>query len=326
MSRAGFESDRRQTASESSGQTGSLPGLGGFAANPGEAVALGGILEAATLDRKSSYPVATDPERVGSYPAIAGAGGGYVWDAVLEYRVWCHPERGAPDTADGSDYYYSFATYEQAVSFCRSMEGAEEPLALVLQEEHVNEPEPGRYEHIKELHQTESPVQFLWRPRRTSETIPDFLSPDAPANRLDIIRGLAEQRRRNRRCPVSERTPRSRARVIRSGPRARVRRPVLSRRKEPGTVLLSPWGPSRGPNCAVLMLCRVGREAERAFEVTSVKRRPQSSSKLRVVDSSWRDGRHPSVRARQRQLVAAAHGGIRGAAGAIYQLALQCSK
>jgi integrase len=50
--------------------------------------------------------------------------------------------------------------------------------------------------------------------------------------------------------------------------------------------------------------------------VTSVKRRPLSSSKLRVVDSSWRDGRHPSVRAPLRQLDAAAHGEIRGAAGA----------
>ena len=57
--------------------------------------------------------------------------------------------------------------------------------------------------------------------------------------------------------------------------------------------------------------------------VTSVKRRPLSSSKLRVVDSSWRDGRHPSVRARLGQHVAAAHGEIRGAAGAIYLSALR---
>ena len=57
--------------------------------------------------------------------------------------------------------------------------------------------------------------------------------------------------------------------------------------------------------------------------VTSVKRRPLSSSMLRVVDSSWRDGRHPSVRARLGQHVAAAHGEIRGAAGAIYLSALR---
>src|SRR5262245_43334385 len=29
----------------------------------------------------------------------------YVWDEVLEYRVWCHPERGAPVDCDGNDYY-----------------------------------------------------------------------------------------------------------------------------------------------------------------------------------------------------------------------------
>ena len=39
-------------------------------------------------------PDVADPDRVGTYPATVGAGGGYVWDQVLEYRVWCHPERG----------------------------------------------------------------------------------------------------------------------------------------------------------------------------------------------------------------------------------------
>ena len=68
----------------------------------------------------SQYPQVKDPALVGTYPATAKAGGGYVWDEVLEYRVWCHPERGAQDLAD-----------------------------------------------------------------------PDFLSPHAPANKLDIIRGLA---------------------------------------------------------------------------------------------------------------------------------------
>ena len=62
-----------------------------------------------------TYPDAVDPEKVGSYPALAGAGGGYVWDEVLEYRVWCHPERGAPDEDDGSDYYYCFTTYAEAL-------------------------------------------------------------------------------------------------------------------------------------------------------------------------------------------------------------------
>lgn len=88
-------------------------------------------------------PVVLDPSKVGQYPALAGAGGGYVWDAVLEYRVWCHPHDGAPDLEDGSDYLYAFGTYEEALAFSREELGAEPPLALVLQEEHLDEPQPG---------------------------------------------------------------------------------------------------------------------------------------------------------------------------------------
>lgn len=137
------------------------------------------------------YPTVLDPSKVGSYPALAKAGGGFVWDAVLEYRVWCHPERGAPDECEGSDYYYAFATYEEADSFARSNEGTEDPLALVLQNEYIDEPEPGQYAHVREQRVTEWPVTFLSRPRRDAMTIPAFLAPDAPANRLQILRGLA---------------------------------------------------------------------------------------------------------------------------------------
>lgn len=139
----------------------------------------------------SEYPLPIDPEKVGSYPATAGAGGGYVWDEVLEYRVWCHPEQGAPDEFEGNDYYHVFEAYEQALEFSGSMEGTEEPLALILQREHINELKPGEYVHVTEERIAEWPVEFLKRPRRTERTIPDFLAPDAPANRLDIIRGLA---------------------------------------------------------------------------------------------------------------------------------------
>ena len=124
------------------------------------------------------------------YPALAKSGGGYVWDAVLEYRVWCHPERGAPDTADGSDYFRAFVTYDDAISFAEVTEGAEQPLALVLQEEYIDERAPGQYVHVQEQRITEWPVAFLTRPKRTPETIPDFMSSAAP-NRLDILRGLA---------------------------------------------------------------------------------------------------------------------------------------
>jgi hypothetical protein len=130
------------------------------------------------------FPVVTDPALVGSYPARAKAGGGYVWDAVLEYRVWVPGEAG--------DSFHAFATYPEALAYSQCTPGAEEPLALVRQDEYIDEPEPGRYVHVKAVRVTEWPVAFLTRRRRTSRTIPDFLAPDAPPNRLDILRGAAE--------------------------------------------------------------------------------------------------------------------------------------
>ena len=144
------------------------------------------------MGSSSLYPEAVDPSQVGLYPASAKAGGGYVWDAVLEYRVWCYPREGAHDAFEGSDYYYAFASYEEAQQFSAQIPGAQDPLALVLQEEFLDEEEPGKYVHVKERRVTEWPVEFLSRPRRTPSTVPDFLSPRAPANRLDILRGIAE--------------------------------------------------------------------------------------------------------------------------------------
>ncbi len=146
---------------------------------------------AAPPDERKRYPDALAPERVGSYPGPVSAGGGYVWDAVLEYRVWCHPERGAPDLEDGSDYFYAFRSYEEALEYSQSNPGSEEPLALVLQREYIGEPEPGTYRHVRDERITEWPVEFLARPRRDDETLKKFFSEDAPANRVDIIRGLA---------------------------------------------------------------------------------------------------------------------------------------
>lgn len=139
----------------------------------------------------SEYPEVKDPSLVGTYPALSKAGGGYVWDAVLEYRVWCHPQPGTPEFEEGGDFYYVFKNYEEALNFSSITQGAKEPLALVLQEEYIDEPEAGIYTHIKEQRITEWPVVFLKRPRRTKNTIPDFLSPNAPSNRLEILRGLA---------------------------------------------------------------------------------------------------------------------------------------
>ena len=133
------------------------------------------------------YPDAVDPNLVGTYEPLAKAGGGFVWDDVLEYRVWCHPDRG------GDDFYYAFATYAEALVFSRDTKGAEEPIALIRQVEYIDEPNPGEYQHVSEVRITEWPVEFLRRPRRTPNTILDFLSPSAPANRLDILRGLAKK-------------------------------------------------------------------------------------------------------------------------------------
>jgi putative acetyltransferase len=136
------------------------------------------------------FPEVLDPTLVGTYEALAKSGGGFVWDAVLEYRVWCHPELGGPDAEEGDDYYYAFSTYAEALAFARENRGAEQPLALVLQEEYINEPAPGQYVHVRERRITEWPVEFLTRGRRTPRTIPDFLASDAP-NRFDTLRGPA---------------------------------------------------------------------------------------------------------------------------------------
>jgi hypothetical protein len=97
------------------------------------------------------YPDAIDPSLVGTYSPLAKAGGGYVWDEVLEYRVWLHPERGAPDEEEGSDYFHAFATYAEAAAFSEKTPGAKEPLALIRKIEHIHESEPGAYTHVKEL-------------------------------------------------------------------------------------------------------------------------------------------------------------------------------
>jgi hypothetical protein len=138
----------------------------------------------------SKYPNAKDTDLVGTYPALVKSGGGYVWDEVLEYRVWCHPERGAQDLYEGDDYYYAFPSCEEALEFSEQNPGTEKPVALVLQEEYIDEPSQGNFVHIKERRLTEWPVEFLKRPKRNENTILDFFSPNAPANRLDILRGL----------------------------------------------------------------------------------------------------------------------------------------
>lgn len=144
------------------------------------------------MEEKEKYPKVFDEKKVGKYPALAKSGGGFVWDEVLEYRVWCHPEEGAEDLEDGDDYFYAFSNYEDAKNFSENSAGSENPIVLILQREFIDEPKPGVYIHKKEERVTEWAIEFLTRPRRTENTIPDFLSPNAPPNRLDILRGLSK--------------------------------------------------------------------------------------------------------------------------------------
>jgi hypothetical protein len=129
-----------------------------------------------------SFPDAIHPEAVGSYPALVFGGGGYVWDAVLEYRVWFY-------ASPGGDSFRPFARHTDAARFSARTRGAEEPLALVLQEEYIDEPAPGDYVHRFGPRITEWPLAFLRRSRRTPRTIPEFLAADGPARRLEILDG-----------------------------------------------------------------------------------------------------------------------------------------
>jgi hypothetical protein len=88
----------------------------------------------------SSYPLAVNANRVGTYPPDTKSGDGYFYDDVLEYRVWLHPEQGAERLNGDNDYFLAFAQFERAESFSKTTPGAEEPLALVRQLEWIDEP------------------------------------------------------------------------------------------------------------------------------------------------------------------------------------------
>ena len=117
--------------------------------------------------KSSAFPIAITPSRVGTYPALTKSGGGHFYDEVLEYRVWVHQ--------NGGDNFRAFSTYEQADAFSKQQKGAENPLVLVLQHEHVNEPTPGHFEHVKGDRITEWQVQWLRGAKRGPDSIPRFL-------------------------------------------------------------------------------------------------------------------------------------------------------
>jgi hypothetical protein len=116
------------------------------------------------------YPVAADPARVGMYPGLAGSGGGYFYDDVLEYRVWVHPDGG------GDDGYRAFATFEQASAFSQKTDGAEPPLVLVLQREWIDEPKTGEFIQKKGERITEWQVEWLKEGKRNSDSISKFMA------------------------------------------------------------------------------------------------------------------------------------------------------
>jgi hypothetical protein len=124
----------------------------------------------------SPYPKAINPEMVGEYDALCKSGGGYFYDEVLEYRVWCHPAEGAPEDFEGGDYYYPFETYEDALVFSKSRPGAEKPLVLIRQLEYINEPEDNVFAHIKAERIAEWQVQWLENSKRQADSIEKFLT------------------------------------------------------------------------------------------------------------------------------------------------------
>lgn len=105
----------------------------------------------------SAFPAVGGPGLVGSYSAPAQAGGGFVWDEVLV-------------TASGAT----------VLAFSQATPGAEEPLALVLQEEYIEEPEPGVYVHYSETRVTEWPLGFSLHRAARRRRFPRFLPLEHP--------------------------------------------------------------------------------------------------------------------------------------------------
>ena len=124
----------------------------------------------ASVTTATIYPVAVDPARIGSYPAVSSSGAGYFYDDVLEYRVWFYPPGG------GDDQYRSFATFKEANAFSRSTPHAELPLVLVRQLEWINEPKTGEYVRRKGERITEWQTGWLDGGKRTATSLDEFIA------------------------------------------------------------------------------------------------------------------------------------------------------
>lgn len=142
------------------------------------------------------YPTVIDPEQVGEYDAAAYSGGGYFFDEVLEYRVWCYANKvletyntGNSDSSYNNDdvdainhSYHAFTTYQQAVEFTNNTEDAEKPVVLIRQLEWVDQPSRGVYIHNKGERITEWQVEWLDRGARKADDIRDFLQKHTNSN------------------------------------------------------------------------------------------------------------------------------------------------
>ena len=136
-----------------------------------------------------NYPAVIDPIQVGEYEEAAYSGGGYFFDEVLEYRVWCYPETGANVVdADGNflnianEYYRAFVTFEQALTFANDTPDSRTPVALVRQLEWIDQPSRGVYIHHKGERITEWQADWLNRGARKTNDIPEFLNQRAKNN------------------------------------------------------------------------------------------------------------------------------------------------
>jgi len=138
-----------------------------------------------TVTPGSAYPVAVEPNRVGTYPPEAKSGAGYFYDDVLEYRVWLNPEHGAARLNGDKDYFVAFAQYETAEAFSRATAGTEEPIVLVRQREWIAEPTPGTFHAEKGERVTEWRVKWLAGNKRGPGTIRNFLAHPKSARKED---------------------------------------------------------------------------------------------------------------------------------------------
>lgn len=127
------------------------------------------------------YPAVINTEQVREYEEAAYSGGGYFFDEVLEYRVWCYPNTGENLNAEGNlsnianEYYRAFATFEQALAFANDTPDSRTPVALVKQLEWVDQPSRGVYIHNKGERITEWQVEWLSRGARKAADISEFL-------------------------------------------------------------------------------------------------------------------------------------------------------